>query len=68
MPVRENGVLVNALIALIGEESNPEARRRTEAYLLALPQRELDALFVALPVLDGIVRREVLDRQKWGMS
>lgn len=48
---------------LVGHETDPETRRRAEAYVAGMPQASLVALFVALPIFDAMVRREVLDRQ-----
>lgn len=53
---------------LVGHETDPEVRRRAEAYVAAMPDASLQGLFVALPVFDAMVRREELQRQRRATS
>lgn len=54
---------LEAMSALLGQPHDSHALRRAEAYVEAMDQRALDALFLAMPMLDRIVRREVLVRR-----
>jgi hypothetical protein len=41
---------------------DPVGRRLAEDLVKAMPQAELEGVFLALPVLDGLVRREIHTR------
>lgn len=52
----------DVLDELIAGNCDPLSRRRVEAMVLGMPPGDLEGLFLALPVLDGIVRHEIHER------
>jgi hypothetical protein len=64
MTATGRGVAAHALAILADDVCNPDARRRAEAYVAAIAQPDLEAVFLALPILDGIVRHEITARAR----
>jgi hypothetical protein len=57
-------VAPKALLALITTGDDPVGRRLAGDLVKAMPQAELEGVFLALPVLDGLVRHEIHTRAK----